>query len=90
MVVDMSIFKGGEHKLVLPPIIYTTIEFLLLFLLAYILHTPTSKLASSTKQTLSIPLLIMLLMYPSGFAVGNKRSYPLLLYSILHIYNYLP
>lgn len=72
--IDLSIFKGGEYRIVVPLYVVVPLYFLPSLLLIGMLIIPTHKLSTPVKQMLSIPLLIATFMMPFGFTYRMKRN----------------
>ncbi|KAI7894131.1 uncharacterized protein EV154DRAFT_415510 [Mucor mucedo] len=68
----LSIFIGGENRIVLPFLLYPVILVIPSILLAGLVVIPHDKFPSAIKQILSIPLLLAVFMTPFGFTNGNR------------------
>lgn len=70
----LSIFIGGENRIVLPFLAYPPLLTIPSLLLSCLVVIPNDKLSSISKQILSIPILLALLLVPFGFTNGNKSK----------------
>lgn len=68
----LSIFIGGENRIVLPFLLYPVILVIPSILLAALVVIPHDKFPNALKQILSIPLLLAVFLTPFGFTNGNK------------------
>lgn len=71
----LSIFLGGEQRVVLPALLYPVIIPIPSSLLALLVIIPNDKLSSKVKQILSIPLLVAVFFLPFGFTMGNRGNF---------------
>ncbi|KAI8367267.1 hypothetical protein BD560DRAFT_399749 [Blakeslea trispora] len=67
---DNLVFTGGENRIVSSA--HPALLVIPTTLLTAIVAIPTNKMANSTKQILSVPLLLALFLIPFGFRNGNK------------------
>lgn len=68
----LSIFLGGEQRVVVPALLYPAIMTIPASLLALLVIIPNDRLSSKVKQILSIPLLTAVFFGPFGFTMGNR------------------
>lgn len=74
---DISIFLGGENRVVLPFFAYPPLVIAPTLALALGVIIPTDRFPSFLKQIVSIPLLLAVFLIPFGFTNGNKSKYSL-------------
>lgn len=70
----LSIFLGGEQRVVVPALLYPAIMTIPASLLALLVIIPNDRLSSKVKQILSIPLLTAVFFGPFGFTMGNRGT----------------
>lgn len=71
----LSIFLGGEQRVVVPALLYLAVTTIPADLLALLVIIPNDRLSSKVKQILSIPLLPAVFFAPFGFTMGNRGNY---------------